>query len=326
MAWAEVIGQELAKRIFQAHVASGCVPNAYLLAGPEGVGKRTLALEMAKALNCDGSGEPPCDACRSCLQIGRLTHPDVHGISPGGASDQIKIEEVRTVLGRMVLKPFSARVQITILDGAERLTEEAGNALLKLLEEPPRHALFILMTAHLPHCLPTIVSRCQVIRCRRLLSEVVAEQLARRSPLDRETLRIIAQRSRGSVARAAALAGTWREDQGLRARCAGAGPAAWLESPLPHTRQEVVQLLDAMVAWLRDLALAKSTGAPEGTGTAQPEELRRQAEAVDIDHCLETAFALIDLRDSIEQFASPRVVSALAREKWLNLMAVAPNG
>lgn len=260
MAWSDVVGHELAKRIFHTHLAAGTVAQAYLLVGPEGIGKRRLGLELAKALNCSGA-KPPCDACVTCGQIARGVHPDVHVIEPSGPSAQIKIEDIRQLIGRVALRPFNARVQVAVLDGADRLTEEAANSLLKTLEEPSGYARFILTTSRLAFCLPTIVSRCQLIRCD-----------PRRA-------------GRAGAARA------WTP------------PSAWLEQPLPEGRDETATLLDAMIGWLRDAALA------------------RGAEGLEADRCVETAFELMALRESLEQFANPRLVASLAREKWLSVCA-----
>ncbi|MEK7413106.1 MAG: DNA polymerase III subunit delta', partial [Planctomycetota bacterium] len=192
MAWSYIIGHESIKRLWQAHVASGQVANAYLLIGPEGIGKRRLALELAKTLNCTGSAPRPCDACPACLQIARQAHPDLHVLVPSGASEQIKIETIRQLLGRVALRPFNARIQLVVLDGAEHLTEEAANSLLKVLEEPPAQTRFVLLSAHLAHCLPTIVSRCQLLRCHPLSREQIMEMLVSAKASDRVAAEAIA--------------------------------------------------------------------------------------------------------------------------------------
>ena len=257
--WSDIIGQELAKRLLQNDLASGRIANAYLLSGPEGAGKRRLALEFAKALNC--AAEPagrPCGACAICSQIGRGVHPDVHLLVPGGASEQIKIDDIRQLLGRIFLKPFSVRMQVAILDGAERLTEEAANSLLKALEEPPGSTCFVLTSARPLHCLPTVVSRCRLIRCQ-----------ARRPD-------------------AAIPASPW-------------SPPVWLTQPPPENRDEAAKLLDGMIGHLRETALAQGVRGD------------------DVDRQIETAFELMTLRESLEQFVSPKLVANLAREKWLSL-------
>jgi len=326
MSWDDILGQDLAKRILRTHLAAGTVADAYLLTGPEGVGKRRLALEMAKALNCLGESQRPCDHCPTCGQINRGVHPDVHTVSPSGASSHISIDDVRRVLGRVGLRPFSARVQVAILDGAERLTEEAANALLKTLEEPSSRTKFLLITTEVARCLPTIISRCQLIRCQPLSLDVIQRLLVDREGCDPHVAAAAARLSRGSVSRASAFMGRWEAYEKSLKQFSDATVASWMAQPLPDTRQEVLAWLEAMLAWLRDLAVVVATGHRDGAVASTwlahatyEDQLRRQAAAVDVDRCVETAFALMELRDSLEQFVSPRLVAALAREKWLSL-------
>ncbi len=317
--WSDILEQDLAKRVFQSHLASGRVPNAYLVAGPDGVGKRRLAFEMAKALNCSATEAAPCDACRTCTQINRGVHPDVHAVIRGGASDQIKIDQIRYIIGRVALRPFSARFQVVIIEAAERLTEEAGNSLLKALEEPSSSTTFLLTTARVSGCLPTIVSRCQLIRCQSLSADAVKRILTETQGVGPQTAEAIARLSAGSAAQAIDLAGRWTSYQQLLARLAGDEPPSLVASSAPETRQDVAQLLDGMVAWLRDVAVA-AAGDPRWIAHAgQQDAVREQARRVDVDRCLETVSELMRLRESVEQFVSPRLIAALAREKWLSL-------
>jgi DNA polymerase-3 subunit delta' len=320
MAWDDILGQDLAKRMLSAHLAAGKAAGAYLFAGPEGVGKRRLALELAKALNCPADASGPCDTCVTCQQITKGTHPDLHRVAPSGASNQIKIDDVRHVLGRIALRPYSARVQVAILEGAERLTEEAANSLLKSLEEPTASTVFLLTTDQLSHCLPTIISRCQVIRCQPLPADTVERILVDRHGCDPQIASVTARLSQGSVSRALELAGRWTAYQTMLDRLADPSPSRWIETPLPESRQDVIQLLDDMMTWLRDVAVA-ATGDPAPLAHwTQEHSLRAQARRADADRCLETAFDLVALRESVEQFVSPRLVASLAREKWLTLV------
>lgn len=316
MAWSEIIGHDNAKRYLQTHLATGEVPNAYLLAGPDGVGKRCLAFEMAKALNCSASGERPCDACDSCRRITRGGHPDLHLISPSGASQQIKIEDIRILLGRVALRPYSASVQVAIIDGADRLTDEAANSLLKALEEPSRYTKLLLITSRLSFCLPTIVSRCQLVRCSALPPEAMVALLTQQG-IETSVAESVSRLAGGSLARAADLAGRWGAYQTMCERLAGS-ESGWLEQPLPDTRESVSQLLEAMLNWLRDVTVAgvePSRVAHAGHLAA----LTRQAASADVERCVDTALALHALRESLDQFVSPRLVASLAREQWLSL-------
>jgi len=320
MAWSDILGQEFVKRLWQTHLSTGQVAGAYLLVGPDGVGKRRLALELARALNCTASQKKPCDVCPTCGQISRGTHPDVHVVLSSGASDQIKIDQIRHIIGRIALRPFSAAFQVVIIDGAERLTEEAANSLLKALEEPSAHTRFVLTTTRLSDCLPTIVSRCQLMRCHPLAHEAVQRILIEQHSISHEVAEAGARLSGGSVSLALDLATRWTAYERLMARFADERDPSWLAQPLPETRQEVMQLLDGMMVWLRDLAVTAVAQPGAAIQTAHEASLRRQAKRLDIDRCLETASELVALRESVEQFVSPRLVAAIAREKWLSLV------
>ncbi|MBI2495566.1 MAG: DNA polymerase III subunit delta' [Candidatus Omnitrophica bacterium] len=323
MSWDDILGQDRAKRVLQVHLADGRVANGYLLVGPEGVGKRRLAIEMAKALNCTAGGSRPCDDCPTCRQIIRSTHPDVHFLVPGGPADQIRIEQIRQLLSRIMLRPFNATMQVAIIDGAERLTEEAANSLLKALEEPPAHTRFLLTTTQLSRCLATIVSRCQVVRCQPLRLDLVQRVLLDGRHCEARTAETIVRLSGGSASRAIELAGRWSSYRQVLARLASGTPAAWIEEPSPETREEVTDLLDGMMAWLRDIAVAAVLDDPSRLAHAEhAETLRRQARSVDVDRCVELAFKLVGMRESLEQFVSPRLVASLARESWLSLREV----
>lgn len=337
MAWEAIVGHARAKRLLQQHLAMGRVASAYLLAGPEGVGKRGLAMEFAKALNCAHAERRPCDSCPACRQIHRGTHPDVHVIGPSSTSDQIKIDDVRHLLSRIALKPFSATFQIAIVDGAERLTEEAANSLLKALEEPPAHTRFLLLTARWLECLPTIRSRCQLIRCEPLPAVALQQLVMERAGCDAVIAEALVPLARGSVSVAMDLARRWAPYHAVLTQCAEGTLAGWVEQPLPESRQEAAHLLDGMIGWVRDLTVtvaAQPAASPApgfGTGrsgqvrrllhTGHTTALARQANAMDVDRCLAVGLQLVRLRESLDQFVSPRLVGALAREQWLSLQS-----
>ncbi len=324
MAWRDIYGQELVKRVFEAHLASGSTPNAYLLVGLEGTGKRRLALEMAKAMNCTAKDARPCDDCRVCGQIMRGTHPDVHLLLPGGASEQIKIDQIRHVISRIGLRPFSAAFQVVVLDGAERLTEEAANSLLKSLEEPTAHTRFILTTAQLSDCLPTVISRCQILRCQPLSTEIIVKILIETQSAAPEIARKIASLCGGSAAKAVDLFQSWQAHEQRLARFIEPSLAAWGGiASSAESRQEVAQLLDAMMLWLRDVAFLASGVSSQVHYTEHKKTLSSQAEQVDLDRCLETTDELVALRASIDQYVSPRLIASVAREKWFSLMETA---
>jgi DNA polymerase-3 subunit delta' len=138
------------------------LPPAYLFVGPAGIGKRSTAFALAKALNCTAQNGDACEQCTICLRIERHLHPDIHLVEPQG--QVIKIDQVRQLREVLALQAYEGRVKVAILDDAGKLTVEAGNALLKILEEPPVQTLFVLICQHLGSLPATVISRAQVLR------------------------------------------------------------------------------------------------------------------------------------------------------------------
>ncbi|MGE3978745.1 MAG: DNA polymerase III subunit delta' [Nitrospira sp.] len=170
MPFADITGHEQSISLLQATLCNGRLAHAYLFHGEARIGKSMTAVRLAQALNCEQplqtEAQDSCGRCRSCLQIAARTHPDYFVIEPdpNAATPQIKIEQVREIEQQLVYLPLVGERKICLIDDADRLTIGAANALLKTLEEPPGHSLFILVTSRL-HALPiTIRSRCQALR------------------------------------------------------------------------------------------------------------------------------------------------------------------
>ncbi len=176
----------------------GRFPHALIFSGPEGIGKHTCALMVAKALNCLRA-EPGdfCDECSSCRKINSGSHVDVRTISVDDEATQIKIAQIRDVLNMLNLQPLEGRNKVFILDPAEALNAEAANALLKGLEEPPENTFFILITVNVHELLLTVRSRCQIYNFVPLtLAEMRQHGI---------TDELLLRWSRGSIGRARSL-------------------------------------------------------------------------------------------------------------------------
>jgi DNA polymerase-3 subunit delta' len=181
-------------------LASGRVAHAYLLSGPEGVGKKKIATAFIEALFC-GKAEG-CGECISCRKILSVNHPDIHTLEPDGQF--IKIDQVRALQKELSYRPYEAPRKACIIDGADRFNPASGNSLLKTLEEPPGNALLILLATSLDSVLPTIRSRCQNIP----FSGVPAAEIAvflENSGIDAASSSVAASLADGSVARALIL-------------------------------------------------------------------------------------------------------------------------
>jgi DNA polymerase-3 subunit gamma/tau len=161
----EVVGQEAVVRTLKNAVSSGQVRQAYLFAGPRGTGKTSLARILAKSLNCvQGPTATPDGTCHACLAIAAGTSLDVIEMD---AASQRGIDDIREIRDRVVLQPVEGRYKVYILDEAHQLTDAAWNALLKLIEEPPPHLVFVFCTTDLSKVLPTVRSRCQTFVFQR---------------------------------------------------------------------------------------------------------------------------------------------------------------
>jgi len=204
----EVVGQEHVCETLKNGIASGKVAHAYLFSGPRGIGKTTTARILAKALNCkEGPTPQPCNKCTSCVEITRGSSLDVLEID--GASNR-GIDEIRALRENVKFVPVSSRYKIYIIDEAHQITHDAFNALLKTLEEPPRHIIFMLATTQPEKIPPTILSRCQRFAFKLIPQKKIFERLnyivgKEKLKIGNEVLNLIAYRGEGSLRDAQSL-------------------------------------------------------------------------------------------------------------------------
>jgi DNA polymerase III subunit gamma/tau len=197
----EVVGQEAVVRTLKNAIAAGQVRQAYLFAGPRGTGKTSMARILAKSLNCVlGPTAEPDGTCNACVTIAAGTSLDVIEMD---AASQRGIDDIREIRDRVVLQPVEGRHKVYILDEAHQLTDAAWNALLKLIEEPPPHLVFVFCTTDLSKVLPTVRSRCQTFVFQRpRLQELVTVlgRVAEGEGIDAppQALSLIARAARGS--------------------------------------------------------------------------------------------------------------------------------
>lgn len=206
--FAEMSGQKHIKQTLQNALASGKTTHAYLFSGPRGTGKTSTAKIFAKALNCaEGPSKEPCNTCDICVSITNGSNPDVLEFD---AASHSRVEEMREVIEKVRFAPSNARYKVYIIDEVHMLSNSAFNALLKTLEEPPPHAVFILATTE-PHKIPlTIISRCQRFDFKRISHADIVERMIQvledaKVPYDEKVLRLIAQASAGGMRDALSL-------------------------------------------------------------------------------------------------------------------------
>lgn len=196
-----VFGHDWAVEHLRKAMAHGRIRHAYLTVGTESVGKETLARAFAQALNCTHPDEAarPCGECRSCKKIASGSHPDVIYSELDAATGALRIEEVRSVMSRIALKPYEARYCVAIFRDFDHARPQAQDALLKTLEEPPPHAVLILLAPATDALLPTIISRSQVITLRTMPVEDIRDILISSRGAERKQADLLARLSGGRI-------------------------------------------------------------------------------------------------------------------------------
>jgi DNA polymerase-3 subunit delta' len=314
MGWSRILDQHRVVDTLRRALAQDRVAHAYLLHGPDGVGKRAVAHEMARALQCPEQQEEACEACPTCRKTRRMVHPDVHvhlphpwsqesdrdeedmgkrirrlGENPYAAVDYVRrpslsdpsetsnqqvyyrIDQVRQdVIQPMSLARGEGKYKVNILIDAEKMREEAANAFLKLLEEPPPQTVFLLTTSRPEQLLPTILSRCQRLRFDPLLPETIEQALADREAMAPEAASTLARMADGSYSRALELS----ENEALLTsrelvldyfRAAYTQRVESLDRCVQELqkqgRERVKSVLRLMLRWIRDLLLYRTMGA-----------------------------------------------------------------
>ncbi|EFK94955.1 DNA polymerase III delta prime subunit, partial [sediment metagenome] len=177
VSFGDIRGQDRALSFLRGVLAGGRISHAYIFHGPVGVGKMLTAMNFAKAANCLAEGARPCDACVPCRKADSSNHPDISLIKPGKEGGSVTVDDIRALIKDASLKPYEAQKKFYIIDEADGMKEEAANAFLKTLEEPPSDSVFILVAENLRRLPATIVSRSQTVKFFALRTDEVREIL-----------------------------------------------------------------------------------------------------------------------------------------------------
>ena len=260
--WSNIKGQDRALKFLLGSLSSGRMSNSYLFLGPEGVGRVLTAKTFIKTLVCacknsDGSA---CMQCPSCRRIEAGEHPDILWIKPE-KNKAIKIDEVRKAKEMLSLKPYEAPMSVCVIEDAHMMTQEAQNALLKVLEEPPGYSLLVLVTHKKELLLDTVISRCSEVNFHFLSVDDTKDLILKNTDTDEETAIFMAYFSGGSPGRAISLI-----DEDLWTRREEI--IALLEDILKEEdlfcmnwdtdkKNNLVEDIEMLILLLRDIAMAK---------------------------------------------------------------------
>ena len=202
----DIIGHEQIITHLRSAIALDMVSHAYILNGPEYSGKMMLAEAFAMALQCEGEGERPCLECRSCRQARDHNQPDIIYVSHE-KPNTIGVDDIRTQINNdIVIKPYSSRYKVYIVDEAEKMNQQAQNALLKTIEEPPAYAVILLLTTNADSFLQTILSRCITLNLKAVKEDVIRDYLMKHYQIPDYQADVCAAFSQGNVGKAVQLA------------------------------------------------------------------------------------------------------------------------
>ena len=325
MAW-NLIGHQWAANLLQEHIRRGAVRHAYLFTGPEGVGRRTLALRFAQALVCEhplAAGEA-CGQCRACRQVAQQTYPDLHVVQRAEDATVIKVEQIRALERTLALTPRGP-YRIALLRNFEDAHASAANALLKTLEEPPGKVVLLLTAESAESLLPTVVSRCEVLRLRAVPTDTLSTALQTRHGLPAERADFLAHLSGGRpgyalrlhqnpdllAARAEAL------DALLRLLPADRIQRFAFAEKAAKARDDVRNTFAVWLSFWRDVLVLTSAASVPLTHVDYQPQLEALAASLSADQALNVVQSLTQALDDLDRFVNTRLVAE-------NVMLVLP--
>ena len=318
-------GHDKAVAILDRSLAAGRLSHAYLLAGPRHVGKMTLALDLARMVNCS-SEERPCSRCDQCSRIARGVQVDIKtiGVEPERDGDgrgrvAISIEQVRELQREANLKPYEGKYRVFIFENAERLSEAAANSLLKTLEEPPEQVILALLATDASDLLPTIVSRCQVLELRPVGLSLLAGELEGRFELESDRARELGRLSGGRPGWAirAVTEPEFLERREARLEAIEAAIhgtlaerfdyAMALAASSTRDRDAGREELALWLEWWRDVLVTSEGGGDFVTNLSRSATVKQASVSLSSAQIAGALGALLDTREHLERNVNPRL-------------------
>ena len=287
-----MIGHQWAINLLKVQVANNASRHAYLFTGPKGVGRRTMALRLAQALNCGNAPSPgePCFVCRTCTLIERMQHPDLAIVQSEREGRTLKVGQVRELQHEVSLTPYEAHYRVAILLRFEEASTSAANALLKTLEEPPPQVKIILTAESSERLLPTIVSRCEVLRLRPLAVKDVSLGLSSKMNIPHEQSKLFAHISGGRPGYALRLQNEpelldkrnkWLDDLQRMISSNRVERFVYAEN-LIKDRNTLVEILQVWLSFWRDVLILSMNASIELTNQDREEEIKQLADNISV--------------------------------------------
>lgn len=327
MTW-DIRGQEWAEQLLRGHIQRKDVHHAYLFAGPQGLGRRSLALRYAQALNCPTPLSPgePCRTCRVCTQTARMQHIDLSVVQAEREGGSLKVEQIRDLQQSLSLTPYEASYRVALLLRFEEANANSQNALLKTLEEAPARVI-LLLTADSPESLlPTIISRCEVLRLRPMpLDQLTAELTLRGLPEDEAVL--LAHLSGGRLGLALRMNESpdlleqrkvWLDELMMLASASRRKRFAYAES-LSKDKDEMRAAFQSWLSFWRDVLLAAASPDLALTNLDRSHEIRSLAAAVGLDEARRRTIALEHALTQMDMNLNPRLLAEITLLDWPQL-------
>ena len=263
----DIVGQEQIKEHLQNALESGKISHAYIINGEKSSGKEFIAKVFAMALECEAGGTEPCQECHSCKQALSANQPDIIRVTHE-KPNTISVDDIRAQINNDVaIKPYSSRYKVYILNEAEKMTQQAQNALLKTLEEPPEYAVILLLTANVNSLLPTILSRCVVLNMKPVSDSQVKKYLMEQLQIPDYKAEVCVAFARGNVGKAKSLA-TSEDFENVKnealsllkyIRDMELHEIITAIKKITEYKLEINDYLDIMAIWYRDILLFKAT-------------------------------------------------------------------
>jgi len=313
----QVIGQDKILALLAHSLKEDNIAHAYLLVGPRHVGKRTLAINLAQALNCDDPN-PPCGQCYPCRRILEGKHADVTSIGLDSKTE-IGIDDMRRLQSLANLPPYEGKCKVFIIDEAEYLSIEAANSLLKILEEPPPKVVWLLLSAKESRLLPTIISRCQRLELKPIPPEQIQKILTHSYNVDLTKAKLLARLCHGCLGWASSAL---VDDSLLRQRSQSIDRlsslldadleqrftyAQELATLFSQDRRSALEIMETWLSWWHDLMLIKGGCREAITNVDYEVALKKQARELSLSEVKEFAANLCLREEEISRNVNARL-------------------